>query len=244
MPRVVLTNQPVPSGNTGVIQSLLSASIHLLFKHSPGHPNLNSEVRVTYGTIGPMLLYGGNSTAGYNIYLTAENIFWSQHLYQFSHEACHVYAQSQSTPFPHCNQWFEESLCEMSSLYCIKIIAALGAQNQGPCPISYHQSLGDYAERIINSPDRIYDDQLQKWFRNIEPDLRRDSYIRCLNGVVANKLLPIFMATPSNWAAVEFLNAKPCADGHDSFAEYLDNWQAATPNEHHSIINQVRSLLI
>jgi hypothetical protein len=250
MPKVVLTNQPIPSGNTGVIQSLFSATVHLLFEYSPGHPNLNCEVRVAYGTTGPRVRYGGNSTIGYDIDLTAENDDWCKHLYQFGHEACHVLAQYQQTQ--HSNQWFEESLCEMSSLYCLKNIASMGAKGQGPCVnlwttglLPYHQSLDAYAESYIKSPDRACNGgQLQNWLKRFETDLRRNPYIRCLNGVVANRLLPLFMARPSNWAAVEFLNANPCVNGQDSFAQYLDNWRAATPHQFHALINEVRAMFV
>lgn len=127
----------------------------------------------------------------------------------------------------------------------------MGAKGQGPCVdlwaglLPYHQSLDAYAESYIKSPDRACNGgQLLHWLQRFEIDLRRDPYIRCLNGVVANKLLALFMATPSNWAAVEFLNANPCANGRDSFPEYLDNWQAATPHQHHALINQVRAMFV
>jgi hypothetical protein len=247
MPNVILINQPVPQGNIPIIQSLFSATVHLLFQHSHAHPNLNCEVRVTYRANGPQTRCGGNCDIGYDIDLTAENDDWCKHLYQFSHEACHVFAQYQQAQ--HSNQWFEESLCEMSSLYCIKNIAAMGAKDQGPCvdllagSSPYHQSLNAYAEKLINSPDRACDsDQLQFWLQRFEMDLRRDPYIRCLNGIVANRLLDLFMATPSNWAAVEFLNVNPCANGQDSFVEYLDNWQAATPHQYQALINQVKAM--
>ena len=250
MPSVVLTNLPIPPGSAAVIQSLFSAAIYLLFQHSPGHRSLDCELRVTYGTIGPQTRYGGNSVTGYDIDLTAENDDWCRHLYQFGHEACHVFAQHQQKA--HSNQWFAESLCEMSSLYCLKSIAALGENNQGPCvnlwtasAVPYHQCLDAYAENCIKSPDRACSsDQLRHWLQRFETDLRRDPYIRCLNGVVANKLLPIFMSKPSNWAAVESLNANPCVNGQDSFLEYLDNWQVATPRQFHVLIDQVRAIFV
>jgi hypothetical protein len=248
MPRVVLTNNPIPPGNTCVIQSLFSTGIHLLFQHSFGHPSLNCEIRVTYGSIGPQVRHGGSSTTGYDIDLTAEDDDWCKHLYQFSHEACHVFARFQQAP--HSNQWFEECLCEMSSLYCIKKIAEMGTMGEGPCVnlwmagAPYHIGLDAYADKYIKAPDRAYNGRLQLWLQNFETDLRRDPYIRNLNGVVANKLLYIFMAKPSNWTAVEFLNNKACANGLDSFFEYLDNWQAATPHRLHALINEVRAMFL
>ena len=47
---------------------------------------------------------------------------------------------------------------------------------------------------------------------------------------------------PSNWETVEFLNAKYCLNGQDSFEAYLNNWQGATPPNLHGVINQVRAL--
>jgi hypothetical protein len=228
LPSVVFTKPPVPKGNVGVIRAWFGACAHLLFQHSLAHPNLSSELRVTYGTVGPQIRYGGDSTNGYDFDLTAENDDWCKHLYQFGHEACHVLAQYRQNQ--HCNQWFEESLCEAASLYSLKVIAMMGAQGQGPCvnlwsgSTPYHQCLDQYANQLILDPALQYGSaKMQQWFREVEPILRNNPYCRCLNGVVANKVLPMFMAKPSNWAAVEFLNTTPCSTGHDSFSEYLNN---------------------
>jgi len=250
MPTIVLTNQPNPAGSTDVIQSFFSVCIQLVFQYSQNHSNQNSEVRVTYGDIGPKIRFGGDSVRGYDIDLTAENNDWCKHVYQFGHEICHIFAQYQQTQHP--NQWFEESLCEMSSLYCLKSIAAMGESGQGPCvnlwgprpnSLPYHQCLDAYADNYINSPDRVYHSgRLQGWLQQFEIDLRRNPYNRCLNGVVANALLNSCMATPSNWAAIEFLNVNRCTNGRDSFSDYIDNWQSATPPQCHALINQVRAM--
>ena len=122
MPELILTNQPNPPGNTDVILAMFREGIDLLFQHSPSHPNSNCDIRVTYG-IGPQVRYGGNNILGFDIDLTSGNDDWCNHLYQFCHELCHVFAQFQ--PAIHPNQWFEESLCEISSLYCIKKISEM-----------------------------------------------------------------------------------------------------------------------
>lgn len=247
MPKVTFTNQPATPGNMGVIHALFCASVHLLFQHCPGHPNINAEFRVTYGTVGPLVQYGGNSLTGFDIYLTANNNNWCMHLYQFCHEICHILSQYQQVQ--HCNQWFEESFCEASSLYCIKTIAEMGGRGEGPClnlwagEIPYHLALESYADKILKSPDRDLNDlQLQQWLIKYQAELRSNPYIRCLNGVVANQLLPLVFATPSNWAALEFINTKPCASGQDSLSQYLDNWMSAAPNKLHTLVNQIKGI--
>ncbi len=239
MPKIILMNQPTPPGDTGVIQTLFSAAADLLFQHSPSHPCQNSDIRVTYGVKGPHTRWNGDCLKGYDVDLVAGNDYWCQHLYQFSHEIRHVFAQHQQSQHP--NQWFEESACETSSLYCMKKIAAIWAAASNP----YHQHFDSYAENLIKSPDRAYNgSQLQPWLQKFGIDLRRNPEIRCLNGVVANKLLDMYMAAPSKWGAVEFLNAKPCSSGNDSFPEYLDNWQSATPSHLHTVIQQVRAMFV
>jgi hypothetical protein len=250
MPTTTLINDPIPSGNTGVIQAFFATAIDLLFQHSPSHPSLPSEIRVRFGIEGPQVRYGGNSVAGYDFDLTAPNDDWCRHVYQFAHETCHVLAQFQQ--WQHPNQWFEEAVCEAASLYALETMSSLGTEGQGPCvnlfyehpPRPFHEAMQHYVDTLIAEPERQFDGVcLAQWLNQNEASLRQNPYQRELTNIVANKLLGFFAATPTYWTAVEFLNAKPCSAGRDSLRDYLDNWRVATPAQHHKLIDHATQLL-
>jgi hypothetical protein len=246
LPRILFVNQPIPSGNIAVIEAFFSTCVHLLFQYATTHPNINCEIRINFGTVGPQTRYGGNAVSGYDVDLTVGNDDWCNHLYQFSHEACHILAQCQNSQ--PCNQWFEESLCEVASLFIIKEISAMGSQ--GPCanlwikPMTpYWQCLNEYVNQLINAPARKYTGvKMDQWFLQNESVLRHDPYCRCLQWIVANKLFPMFLSNSSNLAAIEFLNSNPCSTGNDSFLQYLDNWKIASPPSYHLLIDDIKKL--
>lgn len=245
MPRILIINPPIPSGNIAVIEAFFSTCVYLLFQHATTHPNINCEIRINFGTVGPHTRYGGNAVSGYDVDLTVGNDDWCNHLYQFSHEACHILAQCQNSQ--PCNQWFEESLCEVASLFSIKTIANMGTQ--GPCDnltsgmIPYYQCLNNYVNSMINNSARQFAGaKMDLWFQQNELLLRNDPYCRCLQWVASNKLLPMFISNPSNFAAIEFLNINPCSNGNDSFLQYLDNWKIASPPPYHLFIDDIKKL--
>jgi hypothetical protein len=249
MPRVLIMNEPTPKGNVGIIQAFFVSAVHLLFQHSPAHPNLNSELRVMYGSVGPQIRHGGSRSSGYDIDLTVANDLWDQHTFQFAHEVCHVLAGYQKAQHP--NQWFEESICEAASLYVLKVLAGRGANEQGPCidlwsnSTPYHKILDQYADNRIQAPaSQFSGESLKQWYVQNSQLLRNDPYCRCLNQVVANKLFALIITTPTNWGAVEFLNHTPCRPGQDSFFDYLNNWRASSPAHHHDFIDTIRSMLV
>jgi hypothetical protein len=249
MPSVVITNNPKSGGDINVIRSFFNETCSLLFRHSPKHPCAESEIRVIFGADGPEVKFGGNPDVGYDVHLNSDGNYWDNHVYQFAHETCHILAQFLQTQ--HCNQWFEESLCEAASLFTLKTLSRMGAMGKGPSvglesgSIPYHECLSRYADQYLNSLDRaIPDVSIQQWFKTNEITMRHSPYCRSLNGVVANKMFGRFLSEPSNWNAAEFLNTEPCGPSKDSFSEYLGNWKSAAPGICHSFIDDIRSMLL
>jgi hypothetical protein len=252
MPSITFQNFPLPSGgNVGVIQKFFETANDLLFSHSSSHPGRNTQIRVYYGTNGPVTAFGGNNITGWDVYLTAEDDDWCKHVYQFAHEACHVFAQMQQAK--HANQWFEESVCEAASLYVLQTISEMGANGRGPCVgfcgggMPFHEAMKRYVDDLLQAPIRQASDaELKKSFKQNETQLRNDPYWkdREFNNVVANRLFPLFTSTPANWAAIEFLNATPCSATGDSLSDYLANWEKAAGGGHSPFIEIVGRMLL
>ena len=169
--------------------------------------------------------------------------FWSQYSYQVAHEFGHVHCGFR--PGPQHNQWFEESVCETASLFCLRAMARTWA-TKPPYPnwASYAPSLAKYADDVIAK--RTYKAEfeakgLARFYRDHAAEFRAKSTERELNGAIALGLLPYLEEKPGRWAAFRWLNATPRPDD-EPFAAYLARWEANTPAEHQATVRGIRKL--
>ena len=152
---------------------------------------------------------------------------WSQYAYQFAHELCHVMTNFDRVR-KHRHKWFEESLCEMASLFVLYRLADDWHANP-PSGISGSRWLApDHAKYARNveggycAPARH---DLPKWLENNIHSMEEKSTLRGLNGIVAVSLLEYFQRDPSFWLDCTRLNYWD-ASGDSSFGDYLNSWEA------------------
>ena len=163
----------------------------------------------------------------YQIFLTARDTYWSQYVYQFSHELCHVLTNFDRHK-EHRHKWVEETLCELSSLFVLHRLAKVWSESP-PVGISkasdfapnHRKYAKDIETKYTTSPGRDLSDWLAKNIQTLEKcPLRRE-----LNGVVAVALLDRFRDEPSLWRDCGWLNYwDPSADA--TFFDYLESWSA------------------
>ena len=77
----------------------------------------------------------------YQVFLSATDTYWSQYVYQFSHELCHVLTHFDSYK-KHKHKWFEESLCELASLHVLRSLARSGKRILRPVSTELPHSPG------------------------------------------------------------------------------------------------------
>lgn len=170
----------------------------------------------------PFVVYGRRP---YQIYLCARDSYWSQYVYQFSHELCHILTNFDRTE-QHRHKWFEESLCEMSSLFVLRQLAEAWAESP-PQKVfeaaDFAPSHAEYAEHIEAKYGMPSSKDISRWFAENVFALETSSVERELNGVVAVALLDYFREDLSLWRECGWLNHwEPEKD--DTFPEYLDSW--------------------
>ena len=170
----------------------------------------------------PRAFFRRPSDATYEVNLTARNRQWSQFAYQFSHELCHVLSghdRLRCNP----NNWFHESLCELSSFFVLRRMVVRWPTNP---PYSnwahYSVSLADYVQSEMAKHENVAPRQsFSSWLIANEHDMRQNPYLRDRNGVVALRLLPVFEETPQGWNAVRRL---PVFTG--PISEYIETWKS------------------
>ncbi len=186
---------------------------------------------------GPIVLYRRGPNGEFNVRLATGKTFWLQYSYQFAHEFCHILCGTvEDEP---SNKWFEESLCEMASIFALRKMSETW-QTSPPYPnwSSYSKALRDYAaDRIAKGqlPERM---TLARWYLENEKDLRKDPCLREKNTIVAVALLPLFEEQPEQWAAVATLNTS-ATQRQRTFRQYLSDWLAASPERHRPFIRRI-----
>ncbi|MGB0775088.1 MAG: hypothetical protein ACPGUY_04535, partial [Akkermansiaceae bacterium] len=137
------------------------------------------------------------------------------------------------------NKWFEETICEMSSLYCMRAMAVDWEKNP-PYPNwkNYSKSIVSYTDNVIAKYEKVDAATMADYYKKHEAELRKSSTLRHLNGAMAAAMLPVFEKNPSHWEAVRYLNVTPAKPGI-SFKQYLAKWKKDAPKKHHKLIDGI-----
>lgn len=138
--------------------------------------------------------------------------YWSQFIYQFSHEFCH-YMNFGYVVQP--MRWFEEMLCELAShFFLLKIAEQWAVSPPYASLISYSNSLHEY-ESSNRTDISSFDFSID--FPTILKEFEKDEYQRQYNRFIALTLLPMFIEKPSLW------NIVPCLTDLSENLSFRDN---------------------
>ena len=163
----------------------------------------------------------------YEIRISARDTYWCQYVYQFSHELCHVMTNFDRHR-EHKHKWFEESLCELASLFVLHRLATVWKEHP-PAEIidavEFAPHFRTYTDDTAAKYPRICSGDSQKWLSENIDSLEAYPYERKLNGTIAVLLLDRFIEDPSLWRDCGWLDHwDPSANV--TFREYLDSWAA------------------
>jgi len=222
--------------NTLDIQRVIESAAGELWKNFPErrlHPIIVQRSRRS-----PITLYRRGPKGEYLIKVTTKGRFWCQFAYQFAHEFCHILA-NYSHKTPRANKWFEESLCEMASIYAMRRMAVTW-KTSPPLPTwkSYAPAIQEYVDDLQKAEDKLPKGKtLAVWYKENSAALRKAPCMRERNRIVANCLLGLFEANPEHWAAIGYLNSGKAAS--DSLQDHLANWYRQTPARHRKIVASI-----
>lgn len=224
------------------IQKVLESAAGELWRYFP-NKRLNS-ITIIYNKEKPKALCKKGPGGEYVVQLSARNRLWSKFAFQFAHEFFHVLSNYEigcGDNERNQNQWFEETLAEVSSMFVLKKMAITWRSNP-PYPHwkDYESALDKYGQDLINQPHRRLPDNktFVEWFSENQRLLRSDPYLRPKNELIANRLLPLFERSPESWESISYLNLGS-PDASNSFQSYLDNWYRSVPTKHKRFVEDV-----
>lgn len=134
------------------------------------------------------------------IFLKTKENYWCQWVYQFAHEYCHHLIDGSLSGEWSDVLWFEETICELSSLYnlnkMIGFCVANGLQWYAP-------SVLDYLKDLLTENNKIFNLSTDGgWYGQYEVSLREVKYQRELYNAIAVLMFPLFIENPSLWKLI------------------------------------------
>ncbi len=233
------------TARTPDIQAVLESVAAVLGPYFP--QRTSNRVVVAFSSEGPRVLFDKSADGAYIVLLNVQGTRWDQFAYQFSHELCHIFTNYEHRKTETQNrdhQWFEESLCEMVSLFTLDRMASRWEQS----PPNAHWQ--DYAPAFREYAGRLLDEQHRRWPANTtiadwygenQAQLEDNPYLRDRNAFVARQLLALLDSVPDAMATLGYLNLEN-SNSDRSFAAYLASWRSCCPKEKRDFVNRVISL--
>jgi hypothetical protein len=218
------------------IRAVLHSSCDSIHRHFGGLKE-KEVLYVRRNKSGPITLFKRNLRGEVIVELNTGNRFWCQYAYQMAHEFCHVLCRFRNGNRK--NLWFEESLCELASMFSLRAMAR-DWKIKAPYPNwkDYSESLHDYVndlEEKFAMPDGM---ALADFYKQNADALSKNPTDRPINGRVALALLSAFETNPEHWPAVAYLNSGKGKDDI-SFVNYLRNWNEQAPPKHSIFIHSI-----
>jgi len=189
---------------------------------------------------GPIVLFQRGPQGEYRVRLDTGGTLWAQYTYQFSHELGHILCDYDADENP-C-KWFEESVCEMASLFVLRRSAGTW-KTSPPYPHwkDYAPHLKTYADDRIAAAPLPPGRTLAAFYRENAEAFAKSPTDRPKNTVVAGQLLPLFEKAPERWEAVGWLNREKIDRTWD-FRRYLEAWHRNVPERHRAFVREVAGL--
>ena len=217
------------------IEVVLTSTAETLWEYA--QPEVIRPVIVMRSKEGPIVLFKRGPRGEYFVKLNTGDRYWCQYAFQFAHEFGHILCQyKDGDP---SNKWFEETICEVASLFALRAMAKIW-EDYPPYPnwSGYSKHLRQYATERIDRYKLKDDVHLSTFFAENAVYLKTHATDRTRNAAVAIRLLPLFEKHPEGWKAIHYLNESVWEEEQD-FPTYLRSWYRHTPEDLKPFVEKV-----
>ena len=150
---------------------------------------------------------------------------WGQFVYQFAHEYCHRMINGPIDGELETTFWFEESICEMSSLFLLKRMAEFWDEIQVSTEelgiLHRYAPFFSFYPRLLKYPPLITV-PLHDWLEANMPIISEPGYHRDLYRQIARVLFGLFFSYPDLWQMLPFLH-RPKPAKYSGFYDFITN---------------------
>ena len=203
-PLLIIENGNWGATSLSTVHAVLKSAFDVLldaFGKFPDYP-----VHVARWSQDPRVFYDYRP---YQIRISARDTYWCQYVYQFSHELCHVMTNFDRHK-EHKHKWFEESLCELASLFVLHRLATVWKERP-PAEIidaaEFAPHFRAYADDVGNDIGNVKTDRrdLPQWLTKHIDTLEANPFNRELNRTLAVPRwigfwkIPLYGAIAAGW---------------------------------------------
>lgn len=187
------------------------------------------------------------------IVLNTEGVNWCQWIYQFSHEACHHLIDGSLSGELIGSAWFEETLCEVASLFCLSKLSDPTVWHELGCPL-YALAVQSYLDKHLQSSFLLREEYyrnnpleshqgIKPWIDTLEgnPTLGITVKQRNFYSAVASLILPAFLRTPGLWSILPHIGDSRRWPNLEALFSHLEK---EMPPEHIRALHDLRCLLL
>lgn len=172
------------------------------------------------------------------IFLSTDNSFLSQEIYQLAHELTHYFIGGSEEGH---NNWFYETIAEVASNYFLLKMAKI-FEDDKKFPASYADGLRGYAEKLTGYAEKrtgcakaelIPDPRL--WLLKNGNELLTNKENRKLNAEAGKVLLPYFLAHTDIWNILLFAPLK-----NEELSMLFTDWENAIPEKYPQLREHIK----
>lgn len=179
----------------------------------------------------------------HNIQLATEGRYWCQWVYQFAHEMCHHVLGGSLSGDITGQIWFEETLCEVSSLhqlYCVGVEDSCNFRALSQLVPMVRDYLDGYRNTKVRA-DILGRIQSRTGIRPYLGLLSKPSYNREIYRCIAVILLPLFQENPNLWRILRHIGD---SRRYGSLREWLLHLRDIAEPEYRDSLGRMIGLLL
>ena len=178
----------------------------------------------------------------HHIYLHVYRNYWSKWIYQFAHEYCHHLIGGEFTGEVTGLKWFEETVCELSSMYHLHLAVVQWHyyKSEDMFPHFYLQHQG-YLQNLLNqNPELIRETNRLDFLSSWSSILNENKYHRAHYNAIAVRMFPLFVENPHLWKIILHFGDTRKWSSLDELFQYL---RSKATSDYASSLLQLQNLL-
>lgn len=230
---VIVKSSDFGNPDYGIIQVLLD-KVDVNMSDALGIPPFSTcSCMVEYTDNDPICCKDG---CGHKFFLSANDSYYCQWVYQFAHEYCHHLINGTLSGKWSKLLWFEETLCELSSLYNLYLMEHFCKQLGWD---DYSMSVHGYLSNLLTKNNHFQLSPTGGWLTQYESILCAEGYQRDLYNAIAVQMFPFFIDNPRLWKMILHIGD---IRQWNSLDELFDHLQANADSSYSDSLQQLRKL--
>lgn len=167
--------------------------------------------------------------------------YWCKWVYQFSHEYCHHLIDGECNGHIAGLKWFEETLCELSSMHNLNEMARVCAMSPMQNLTRFAPAVLDYLDGLLSVRQTTPQCTCREFLLQQKGKLAQPVYHRDVYSGIAASMFPLFVKNPCLWRIILHIGDSCRWSSLESLFSHVENVADASCR---SSLLELRDLLL